>query len=335
MVYCLGATISFFAAARHPRSLVVAAALSASIGAAGMAASHQTGSFAAYAIVGSAGAGLASPGLVAIVRRNVPDGANDRSQTIVNAGTGPGLVAAGLLALVLLPEWRLAWYSVAASTLVIAAAVLLFDRGQRTGAPTGCGPGVPPGSWFGAHRPITVAAFLMGAGSAAVWNYGRTHLVEAGASDMASVAAWIALGLGGTAAMASAQLMSALHPRTAWATTTLAAAAAASAVLGLAPGSTVAALAACAAFGWGYTAGTGALIAWTTRIDPVRAPAGASLLFVVLVLGQALGATAVGALVTSAGSTIGFLAAALVSLAAATLPLVRGERPARSTTYAP
>lgn len=151
---------------------------------------------------------------------------------------------------------------------------------------------------------------------------------------MASVAAWIALGLGGTAAMASAQLMRTLHPRTAWATTTLAAAAA-SAVLGLAPGSTVAALAAFAAFGWGYTAGTSALIAWTTRIDPVRAPAGASLFFVALVLGQALGATAVGALVTSAGSTIGFLAAALVSLAAATLPLVRGERPARSTTYAP
>ena len=334
VVYCVGAAIGFFVAARHPRSLVIAGALSASSGAAGMAAAQQLGSFATYAILGSAGAGLASPGLVAIVRRNVATEANDRSQMIVNAGTGPGLVAAGLLALLLLPDWRLAWFSVAAFTLAVAAAVLLFDHGRGSAEPADRGPGVPPRSWFRAYRLIIAAAFLMGAGSAAVWNFGRTLLVEAGASDVGSVAAWIALGLGGSATIASASLLSTRHPRTAWATTT-STVAAATAALGLAPGSTAAALVACAAFGWGYVAGTGALIAWTARIDPARAPAGASLLFVVLVLGQAVGATAVGALVTSAGSTSGFLVAAFVSLAAATVPFVRARQPARSTTYAP
>lgn len=323
VIYCVGAAIGFLVAARHPRSLVVAAALSASSGAAGMAASHHLAPFAAFAIVGSAGAGLASPALVAIVRRNVTDQANDRSQAIVNAGTGPGLVAAGVLALLLLPDWRLAWSGVAALTLLIAAAVLVLDRGRPRDAHPG--PGLPPGSWFRAHRPIIVAAFAMGAGSAAVWNYGRTHLVAAGASDQASVAAWIALGLGGTAAIVSASLLSARQPRTGWLITTLAVAVS-SAVLGLAPGSTVLALVACAAFGWGYTAGTGTLIAWTTSIDPARAPAGASLLFVVLVLGQALGATAVGVLVAFAGSATGFLVAALVSLAATALPLVWAVR---------
>lgn len=160
VVYCIGAAIGFLLAARHPRRLVMAAALSASAGAAGMAASHHLAPFAAFAIVGSAGAGLASPGLVAIVRRNVTDRANDRSQAIVNAGTGPGLVAAGLLALLLLPDWRLAWSGVAAFTLAVAVAVLVLDRGRQGDAHAG--PGVPPGSWFRAHRHIIGAAFLMG-----------------------------------------------------------------------------------------------------------------------------------------------------------------------------
>jgi predicted MFS family arabinose efflux permease len=81
---------------------------------------------------------------------------------------------------------------------------------------------------------------------------------------------------------------------------------------------TVAALAACAAFGWGYTA---ALITWTTRIDAARAPAGTSLLFLIPVLDQALGASVVGTLISQAGFVTAFLAAALITLASTATPL--------------
>jgi predicted MFS family arabinose efflux permease len=323
VVYCLGAIIGFFVAARHPRSLVIAAALSASLGAAGMAASAHTGTFATFAIVGSAGAGLASPGLVSIIRRNVTDAANEPGQAIVNAGTGPGLVAAGILALMLLPDWRLAWFVVAAFTLAIGAAVLVLDRRQ---ASEHSGPGVPSRSWFWEHRHIILAAFFLGAGSAAVWNYGRTNLVDAGASEPVSVAAWIALGIGGTAVIGTARRMSTLHPRTAWTITSLVIAGA-SATLGLAPNTTIVALIACGAFGWGFTAGTGALIAWTTRIDAARAPAGTSLLFVVLVFGQALGAFAIGVLVSSTSFAVAFLVATAITLAATVTPFCVRSRP--------
>ena len=295
-----------------------------------MAASYQTAAFATFAMVSSAGAGFASPGLVSIVRRNVTGRKNNRSQAIVNAGTGPGLVAAGILALVLLPNWRLAWFLVAAGTLVIAAAVLILDRGPQQDGREGdfSGPLIPPRSWFGAHRQVILAAVLLGIGSAAVWNYGRTLLVQAGVNDQASITAWVALGLGGTAAIGTAHWMSDLLPRTAWSITT-STVAAASAGLGLAPNAAIAALLACAAFGWGYTAGTGALIAWTTHIDADRAPAGTSLLFVILVLGQALGAAAVGMAISSAGFIVAFLSASVIALLAAAAPYTRTKAPDR------
>jgi predicted MFS family arabinose efflux permease len=328
IVYCIAAAAGFFLAARHPRLLVIAAALSASAGAAGMAASADTGVFAAAAIVGSAGAGLASPGLVSIIRRNLEPQRVDRGQAMVNAGTGPGLVAAGLLALLVLPDWRLAWFIVAAATLAIAAAVLVLDRGSGDGARM-LRAGLPPGRWFRDHGRIILASLLLGAGSAAVWNYGRAHLVDAGASTATSVSAWIALGLGGSAVLATSRFSAALHPRTVWSGTTLVVAAA-SVALGVAPGSTPLALAACAAFGWGYTAATGSLIAWTARIDDGRAASGTSLLFIVLVLGQAIGATLIGALVGSVGSVAAFVVAAGLALAAAAIPVARRDRPAHT-----
>jgi predicted MFS family arabinose efflux permease len=326
LLYCLGAVVGFFAASRYSRALVVAAGLVASVGAAGMAAAPVTGVFAASSIGASAGAGLASAALVTIVGRNVDRDANDRSQTMVNAGTGPGLVAAGVLALVLLPDWRLAWLVVAGFTALVTAAVIVLDRRSSIqvdvqhdysaashGRPR---PATPTQSWFASHAHIIAAALLFGAGSAAVWNYGRTLLADAGASEATSIAAWVALGMGGTAVITSARRLGVLEPRTLW-TVSAIVVTASSTTLAVFPSLTVTALIACAAFGWGYTAGTGALIGWTTQTDPARAAAGTSVLFVTLVLGQALGATAVGIVVSSAGFSPAFLVAAALTLASA------------------
>jgi predicted MFS family arabinose efflux permease len=328
LVYCTGAVVGFFVAARHPRWMVLAAGLTGGLGAAGMAASSGTEMFATFSMLGSAGAGLASPGLVTLIGRNVSAGANDRSQAVVNAGTGPGLVSAGILALVLLPEWRSAWWVVAAFTVAVAVAVVALDRGHsvvggrpQTDRGTAVRPGLPPGGWFTAHRRVILAALALGAGSAAVWNYGRTLLAGAGTSETTSVVAWIALGIGGAAVIGSAGIMSALQPRTAW-TITAITVAATSTTLALVPHLTVVALVACAAFGWGYTASTNALIAWTIRIDPARAASGTSLLFVILVFGQAVGAALIGLLVSGLGLTGAFLAAAALALLAAVIPTV-------------
>lgn len=359
LAYVVGAVMGFAAAGRHFRALVVAAGTTAGIGAAGMALAPDVAPFALAAVLGSAGAGLASPALVSILQRGLDDERQTGAQAVVNAGTGPGLVAAGVLAFVLLPQWRLAWFVAAGAAVVAAGAVLVLERrasvarpasAARTaaraaaptasGTPSRTGPSaadapsprlLPPLGWFVAHRWVLLAALLAGGASAGVWNYGRTLLADAGVPAGVSVWAWVCLGAGGTAVIVTARPLSRLAPQALW-TLTLAVMAAGTAGLAALPGVVPAALIACAAFGWAYTAATGALIAWTAGIDPARAASGTALLFVLLVLGQAVGAPLLGWVVAAHGHGAALTVAATAALVAAlpalpALPALRRSRP--------
>ena len=339
VLYCVGALVGFLLAARVPRVLVLAAAIVAGAGALGMATAPDPTAFGMASVIGSAGAGLASPALVRLVAQQVPEAAQGRAQSIVNAGTGPGLVGAGVLALVLLPDWRAAWAVSGVFALAVGGVLLAASRGDGGGGGGRTQPAAPARhpdpAWVLAHRGVIALALLFGAGSAVVWTYGRSTLVDAGAPVAASVSAWIALGIGGAAVVLTARWTSRLRAATTW-TATTAAVAVTVVVIGVWPQSTGAALLACAVFGWGYTAATGALITWTTEIDPDRAAAGTSVLFVALVLGQAAGAAVAGALVGSVGTVVAFIAGAVVTAVGAALgPVVRGAAAARSSGCTP
>ncbi|MBT1624524.1 MFS transporter [Curtobacterium flaccumfaciens pv. oortii] len=324
-LYCVGAVVGFLVAARVPRVLLAAAAVVAGGGALAMAAAPGPWSFGIAAVVASAGAGLASPALVQLVSRAVPGSAQGTAQAVVNSGTGPGLVAAGALALLLLPDWRTAWAWSGVFALVVGVVLLVVSRRSGSG---GDRPATPGTAWFAAHRRVIALALLFGAGSAVVWTYGRAALVDAGAPVVVSVSAWIALGVGGAAVAVTARWTSGLRARTLWAVTAGAVAVAVVA-LGAATESTAVAMLACAVFGWGYTAATGALIAWTTELDAARSSAGTSVLFVALVLGQAVGAAASGALVGTAGYAVTFVVGALVTAASAVPAVVGRHGPPR------
>lgn len=308
VVYCVGALLSLVLAGRHARALVVASAATAGGGALGMALAPDVVTFAALAVLASAGAGLASPAMVALLQQDPTTSERPAAQSAVNSGTGPGLVAAGALALLLLPDWRAAWAWSAAFTVVVAALVLLSARAGM-GGPRTSAPGIMPRTWWLDHRRVVVAALLLGVGSAAMWSYGRAMLVEAGTDRTTSVVAWVAVGVGGTLVAASAARMERLGPQRAWALTA-GVAAASTGALAVLPGSRAAALLGCVAFGWGFVAASGALIAWTLEIDGAHAASGTALLFVMLVLGQAVGSSIVGLLVPATGYAAAFLVAA-------------------------
>ena len=310
-LYVVGALVGFFAAGA-PRVLVATAAGSAALGAAGMALATDTVVFAVAAAVGSAGAGFASPGVVGVLRSHPGTSSRPALQDVANSGTGPGLVAAGLLALALLPDWRIVWAVAAVVAVIAGVGVLLTSRSH---VPPRGRPAVPPGRWFLAHARPIAAALALGAGSAAVWTFGRIALVDAGLDAASSAVAWIALGAGGAVVAFTSSRTVAWGPRRVWVLTGVLAAVA-TVSLPLVAESFFAALGACVVFGWSYTAATGALIGWTSDIDAERPAAGTALLFVVLVAGQGAGAAALGGLVEPWGYAGVFAVASLVLLVA-------------------
>ncbi|MFW6773794.1 MFS transporter [Nocardioides sp. CPCC 205120] len=330
--YCVGALLGL-GADRAPRLVVAGALATGAVGSAGMALAPDRGWFAALAVLGSAGAGLASPGLVGLVDRVVPAADRPRAQAVVNSGTGPGLVAAGVLALVLLPDWRLGFAVSAGLTVLAGAGVLLVAGRGATYAAAASGPAAvrrtaPPvgrlregrgESWrfVVALAAPAVGALGLGAASAAVWTYGRTLLVAEGAGATGSTVGWIAIGVGGALTVVTAGVLGALRPQVAWGATVLAVAAVL-AVLAVAARQLPVAVGACAVFGWAFVAATSALIAWAAEVRPERAAAGTALLFVTLVLGQAVGSAVVGEIAARADLAVGFgVAAGTAALAAA------------------
>lgn len=326
IAYCLGALIGLTAGTRA-RQIVTAAMGTAALGSLGMAVSPDTMVLAPAAVLSSMGAGLASPAMVVIIERNVLASARDRAQAVVNAGTGPGLVAAGVLALVLLPHWRWGFVVSAVFTAVAGLAVLVLDRSHphhcqdaeplAGSTPARRGTGHRAGRDHGALLVPAVGALLLGGGSSVVWTYGRALLIEQGAGDLTSTIAWVMLGLGGTAAVLTAAQISRLTPERAW-QISLVGVGVSIAVLALLAEHLLIAFAACLLFGWGFVTGTSALITWASRRVPGRAAAGTSALFVILVLGQALGSTIAAAIEVRFGLSAAFgLASAMTIVAVA------------------
>jgi predicted MFS family arabinose efflux permease len=331
VAYCVGAVCGLVAADRS-RVLVLGALLTASFGSIGMALAPGVALFIPSVILGSAGAGLASPGMVAMVERNISASSRDRAQAVVNSGTGPGLVVAGLLAVLLSPQWRLGFGIAAVLTAAVGIGVLLLDRPSEDGpAPRADPRRSSPSGWVRTLAKPATAAALLGTASAAVWTFGRSQLVAEGAGHTGSTLAWIALGVGGTATVVTSRSLSGLHPARAWLLTT-AAVAGAIAVLGLAPDRLPAAVLACAVFGWGFVAATSALISWTSRLAPDRAASGTSLLFITLVLGQAAGSALAGGIAERHGMSSAFLLSAATALLAASFGWrVPNRRPAATS----
>lgn len=306
----------------RPRAVVATAGLTATVGSLGVALAPGAGVLAVSVVVAGAGAGFATPGLVAVVERNVAAERAETAQTIVNAGTGAGIVLAGALALLAGGQWRLAWAAIAA---VAVAATVASLRVDRVPGPQQHRPGRPGrATLVRLSRPI-VAAVLAGVSSAAVWTFGRS-LMAGSTSETGSVAAWIVLGAFGVLGAVAGPLVQAWDLSAAWALTS-GTMAVSTAVLGLVPAGAPAVVAV-AVFGASYTALSGVLIVWAVRVLPEASAGGTVVLFVALAIGQAAGAVLVGAVLGAASAALAFAVAGGAGLLAA-LPVVRphGGRP--------
>ena len=262
----------------------------------------------------------------------VPAEREARAQAVVNSGPGPGLVVAGVLALVVGGQWRTAWVVACLVTVAATAWLLVASRGVAVDLDVPGNRAIDASTGWIAPA---AGALLLGLGSAAVWTFGRTVLQQNGLSPAVSTEAWMFLGVGAVlSAPLSAVLLSSVllgsgllgsGTRSAW-VGCLVVTAGATAMFSAAS-VWWAAWAAATLFGLGFTAATTVLIAWAGRVSTTPGAATSSF-FIALLLGQSVGAPLVGQLMGSIGAKGAFGAAAV---ATATGILVRPERSRRAT----
>jgi len=324
--YCVGIVIATAATPRvGARPVAVAAGILATIGTALIAAAPDALVLAVGVVIGGSSTGVASPPLAQAVARTFDGRRRDRVQSVVNAGTGLGVMVSGPVALIVATDWRVAWgvFAVlsAAATISVAFAIPGARRVSTAERPvsTQSGAGTRRGRVPGAVRMLA-ASGVMGLSTAAVWTFAQDLFVGVGGQGrLPATIAWIVLGACGLLGAAAGDLIGRVGLRAAWVSLMLAIAAS-TAILAVVPQSVVVTVIASGVFGAVYIGQTGVLLVWSTRVFAASPARGVGLVFLVLALGQAAGSPLLGAIADAAGLPAAFFAAALIGAAGVVLP---------------
>ena len=314
--YCIAIVASTALTAKFgSRMVAVMAGGIATTGTLMIAAAPGTLLLALGVVLAGSSTGVASPPLAHAVAHTVPAARLNRTQTIINAGTGLGVAIAGPVSLATHEHWRAAWlvFSILCAVVTIWAAFCVPAASARDHRTSGLRQALPRPLFPRGSGSMVAAAALMGIASAAVWTFGRDILVSEGQlSEQASTIAWILLGACGIAGAAAGDLAGRVGIPWSW-TTTMLTLAAATALIAMFPGNILTAWATAAVFGAAYIGLTGLLLIWSTRVYTDTPAAGVGLAFLVIALGQAAGAPAVGALAEATGLQAALLAAAVIA----------------------
>ncbi|GAA5124954.1 hypothetical protein GCM10023339_47310 [Alloalcanivorax gelatiniphagus] len=321
--YAVAAAAAARLSRTRPRLALLLAGATAAVGCVGVAVTSLPAVFVAVVFVGGMGAGLASPALVRVVDDRLSGGLAATAQSLVNAGTAVGVIAAGGLALAA-TGIAAAWSLMAAACVASAAAVLLLSRPA-----SGSGRSVEADAG-GARDPRALAApaaaaLVVGAGSAVLWTYGPLLATTDGPLDPSDAGfLWIALGLGGLLGPATGWFVQRCGLRAAWILFAVGVALAdvalaTSIVLGV----TWVAIVAMVVFGAAYMCLSGVLILVATATWSSAPGAATSWLFIALSVGQAAGSAVAGLALAHVTSYAVVLAAAGLCAAGAVVLQVR------------
>ncbi len=334
--YCAAIVASLVLTPRWgPRPVAVTAGLVATAGLITVAVSPSAAVLAVGILIAGSSTGLASPPLAAAVGAWVRAGARDRAQTVVNAGTGLGVLASGPMALVLLDQWRWVW----AGFAVVAAVVTCWAhrvvpagtatpttpnggeaRSGRAGSPTARRP-LSPGT-----PRLLAASFFLGLSSIAVWGFGRDLLAtQPGATTLGSSLTWMILGAAGILGALGGDLVRRVGLTTSWVVLMLTMGGA-TALFAVAPATDGIVFTAAVLFGASYIGLTGLVLLWSADLYPTRTPFGVGVSFFTIAAGQAIGAPLVGRLIESSGTSAVFYTWAALGVLGAAL---RPHRPHR------
>lgn len=318
--YCLALLTSALLIHRFGAyAVLLSAGVSAVLGMAGIALAPDVTLLAVAVFVAGLSSGWASPALSEVVSGTLKPGERDRGNTWVNSGTSFGLVFSGPVVLLLTEHWRLSYGLFA----VLGIAVLLWNGkavpGDRHGFERKSGSGLKlPGIWMKSGGLIA-ASLLTGASSAVYWTFSRSYLTaEYGMSYRESVIFWVLMGSAGIVGGLAGGVVQRLGLAAAYRITLLILVLSIAAItIPFVPAVYASGL----MFGGAYIVMTGLFIVWGTRLFVHNPAVAVSLSFLMLGIGQSLGAAIAGGLIERASYTVAFVCFAGIGLIGLLVPI--------------
>ena len=333
--YCVTILIALmFTSRTGPRFMVVAAGAVAVVGMASVAGAPAAWVLALGILVAGSSSGLASPPMGEAVIGSIHEELQDRANILINSGTSIGVALSGPAVLLVVEQWRLAWAAFALVGGVVVAwnAVVMprkpvSDRRPEEATPADVprlsvryliGPGAVP---------LFVAATGVGFASAAYWTFSRDLVVRAGdLSVTGSTLFWTVIGVSGLVGGLAGDLVRRFGLATAFRASLLCMAAA-TGLLAAAPGALLSAYLSAGLFGSTYIMLTGIILVWSVSIFHERPSAGLGAAFLLIAVGQVLGAPVAGAVAGAAGLVVMFWIFAGVAVLTALIGRVEVSRP--------
>lgn len=314
-----------YAARLGPRTLVAIGGVSAVVGMGLVAiAPNLTMLTAGLILAGTSPAWAWAPYSDAVELAVSPN-RRERVLAIIPAGTAVGTAVVGPLAIVARGDsWRYAWIAMALGAAAVAAynlwavpagKVATNESGTRIGT-----------RWFvrPAAMPLYATALSYGIVGAFFWNYATEAIARATDDDATATALfWTLMGVAGVGGVFAGVLLTRAGVRRSSALL-FGILAAAVALLGLVPGSLLAACASAVLYGPAFMAGASLLAVWSYQVFRERPATGFSATLLSLGVGTVVGPATLGVLAENAGLRTAFLVTAGIALATCAV------RPARS-----
>ena len=290
--YCVAIVVSAHLTERlGPRAVATGAALVAAMGMIGIATAPSSLWLAGAVMLAGSSTGLASPPMAAAVAAAVKPARQGATNTLINAGTGAGVVLSGPVALLMGGHWRIAFLIFAAMALCMAIAVVVSVPGNAQSAENRA-KGLP--TLNKTLKRLIIASFLMGASSTALWSFGSQLVtLRLDWSHTGAGLLWIAIGAAGVAGASAGSLVTRFGiDRTHWLfLVTLAGGILLVGFEGTTPALT---LLGGALFGLAYIMLTGVYLVWGVSALPRRPATGLTIGFLTIAIRQTAGAPLFG-----------------------------------------
>ncbi|EKS1844528.1 YbfB/YjiJ family MFS transporter [Cronobacter muytjensii] len=275
-------------------------------------------------ICGGVSSGLVSPPMAEAVNRNVAPPQRPGVNTVINAGTGGGIIVSALAVLLMPGQWRDIWLLFAAvavvPTLMAMRAMPAGATGERVSLQRQLAAVRQP-----ALRPPLIVALLSGIVSAAYWSFGPlmfASLADKAARDITLL--WLVTGAAGCFGVLTGALIGRVGINTAHRLMQILTLLAFG-LLALSYTQPWLCWGVAALYGFAYITLSGVLLVSGVEAAGEFPAAGLGAVFLLLAIGQMAGSALFGALLDSVGAVTALGIFGILALVALLLPATRAK----------